>query len=102
MNYSNITTLPFSGRMAFFAAILFSFSFIGQANANDFTPAEQAAVDGHFEILAEQQAQSDTALENKIQTEFDDQVSDSEEEFMELTCEAHSFDFDSEVSACVD
>jgi hypothetical protein len=102
MNYSNITTLPFSGRMAFFAAMLFSFSFIGQANANDFTPAEQAAVDGHFEILAEQQAQSDIALDNKIQTEFDDQVSDSEEEFMELTCEAHGFDFDSEVSACVE
>ena len=102
MNYSNITKLPFSGRLAFIAAILSSFSFIGQASANDFTPAEQAAVDGHFEILAEQQAQSDQELESKLQAEFDEQVSDSEEEFMELTCEAHGYDFDSEVSACTE
>lgn len=102
MNYSNITTLPFSGRMAFIAAILFSFSFIGQANANDFTTAQQAAIDGHFEILAEQQAQSDQELESKLQTEFDNQVSNSKEEFIELTCEVYGFDFDNEVSACVD
>ncbi|QQX79685.1 hypothetical protein JK628_19575 [Shewanella sp. KX20019] len=104
MNYSNITTLSFSGRMAFLATILFSFSFIGQANANDhdFTAAQQAAVDGHFEILAEQQAQSDQELSNKLQADFDDQVNDSEDEFMELNCEAYGYDFDSEVSACIE
>ena len=100
MKYSNITKLPFSARLAFMAAIIFSFSFIGQANANDFTPAEQAAVDGHFEILAEQQALSDQELENKLQAEFDELVSDSEQEFIELTCEAHGYGFDSEMSAC--
>ncbi|MCL1050102.1 hypothetical protein L2755_10750 [Shewanella abyssi] len=104
MNYSNMTTLPFSGPMAFIAAIILSLSFITQANANDhdFTAAQQAAVDGHFEILADQQTQSDQELDSKLQADFDDQVNDSEEEFMQLTCEAYGYDFDSELSACIE
>ncbi|ABZ78352.1 conserved hypothetical protein [Shewanella halifaxensis HAW-EB4] len=100
MNYSNITNIPFSGRMAFIAVLLISFSFIGQANANEFTAKEKAAISEHYDILAEHQAESDQALESKLQAEFDEQVLDSEQEFMELTCATHGLDFDSEFEVC--
>ncbi|MGS0674940.1 hypothetical protein [Shewanella sp. 125m-1] len=100
MNYSNITNIPFSGRMAFIAAILISFSFIGQAGAEEFTAKEKAAIAGHYEILDQHQAKSDQALESKLQSEFDEQVQESEQEFMELTCTAYGLDFDSETEVC--
>ncbi|WP_299805529.1 hypothetical protein [uncultured Shewanella sp.] len=100
MNYSNITKIPFSGRMAFIAALLMSFSFIGQANANEFTAKEKAAIAEHYEILAEHQAESDQVLESKLQAEFDEQMHDSEQEFMELACATHGLEFDSESTVC--
>ncbi|GIU23657.1 hypothetical protein L2719_05120 [Shewanella schlegeliana] len=100
MNYATTSKIPFSGRMAFIAALLMAFGFIGQASAQEFTDKERAAIDGHYEILAEHQAESDQALESKLQAEFDEQVLDSEQEFMELTCATHGLDFDSESEVC--
>ncbi|GIU13710.1 MULTISPECIES: hypothetical protein [unclassified Shewanella] len=100
MNYSNTSKIPFSGRMAFIAALLMTFSFIGQANANEFTPKEQAAIAEHYEILADHQAESDQALESKMQAEFDEQMQDSEQEYMELACATHGLEFDSESTVC--
>ncbi|GIU12344.1 MULTISPECIES: hypothetical protein [unclassified Shewanella] len=100
MNYSTTSKISFSGPMAFIAALLIAFSFIGQANAQEFTAKEKAAISEHYEILAEHQAESDQALESKLQAEFDEQVLDSEQEFMELTCASHGLDFDSEFEVC--
>ena len=98
---NNFTTkVPFSGRMALLAIILSVFAFVGQANANEFSPKEKAAIAKHHQIIEDQLAENDHALESTLQSEFDAQVEDSEQEFMQLACTAHGMDFDDTTGVC--
>ncbi|WP_108945343.1 hypothetical protein [Shewanella halifaxensis] len=94
---NNFTTkVPFSGRMALLAIILSVFAFVGQANADEFSPT----IAKHHQIIEEQLAENDHALESTLQSEFDAQVEDSEQEFMQLACTAHGMDFDDTTGVC--
>ncbi|MCK8045854.1 hypothetical protein MSG37_13270 [Shewanella sp. 1CM18E] len=99
MNYST-TKIAFSGRMALLAIILSAFAFVGQANAEEFTAKEKAAIAEHHQIIENQMAKTENELEATLQSEFDAQVKDSEQEFMQLACTAHGLDFDNSIGVC--
>ncbi|MCL1146494.1 hypothetical protein AB4298_14115 [Shewanella sp. 10N.261.52.F9] len=100
MHNSTITRIPFSGRMAIVALLVSTFVFIGQANAEEFTAKEKAAIAEHHEIIDRQLTKSEQSIESDLQSEFDQQIEESEQEFMQLACTAHGLEFDETTEVC--
>lgn len=94
------TKTVFSGKVALLSGLIIGAMLSGQAFANDFTPAEQASIDQHYEILADQQAQSDGAMINNQQQDFDADLEKAEDQFMNNICDEHGRAYDNATEVC--
>lgn len=94
------TKVNFSGKVALFSLFLMAAMITGQAQAKDFSPSEKAAVSQHFEILANQQAQSDDAMIEHQQQNFEAGLESAEDQFMHNICDEHNRQYDDATEVC--
>ncbi|WP_299790425.1 hypothetical protein [uncultured Shewanella sp.] len=94
------TKVAFSGKVALIAGLLIATAVIGQVKADELTPSEKAAVNQHFEILATHQSESENALIESQQDEFELKLSTAEELFMDKTCDDNGLHYDSNAEVC--
>ncbi|WP_394204590.1 hypothetical protein [Shewanella waksmanii] len=99
-NSISLKQVNFSGKMGLFAAIIFGLAATSQVKAEEFTAAEQAAIDHHHAILDAQQAVVEEAIIDEQQAEFEHQVEQLETAFMEETCADYGRDYDSDTEVC--
>ncbi|WP_028775023.1 hypothetical protein [Shewanella waksmanii] len=99
-NSISLKQVNFSGKMALFAAIIFGLAATSQVKAEEFTAAEQAAIDHHHAILDQQQAVVEDAIMDEQQAELEQQIEQQETAFMHETCADYGRDYDEETEVC--
>lgn len=99
-NSLTATRTHFSGKMALVAAIIFGFAISSQAQANQLTPSEQAAVQKHFEILNLHQQASDNQIIDNIQADLDTKMDQAEVRFMKTACAEYDRQYDNDTQVC--
>ncbi|QYJ86540.1 hypothetical protein K0I73_01940 [Shewanella mesophila] len=90
----------YSGKMALVAAMIFGSAISSQAQADELTPTQRAAIEQHDEILNHQQQASEQEIISSIQTNLDEQMEQAEEHFMETACAEHDRQYDNDTQVC--
>lgn len=94
------TRVNYSGKLALIAALIFGLAISSQVSAKPLSPEGKAAVEQHFERLAQQQEMSEEQLISGIETTLDAQIAQVEQRFMKETCAKHQRHYDRQSQSC--